>query len=52
MLLERLWEIDKSSGEETIKTHIANLRRKLKAVGSPEDLIETVYGLGYRLHSV
>jgi DNA-binding response OmpR family regulator len=51
LLLAQLWEFDQSSGEETIKTHIANLRRKLKAAGSSEDLIETVYGLGYRLHS-
>jgi two-component system response regulator QseB len=51
-LLNKLWEFDKSSGEETIKTHILNLRRKLKAAGSPENFIETVYGLGYRLHSV
>lgn len=51
-ILDRLWELDKASGEETIKTHITNLRRKLKAAGSPEDLIETVYGLGYRLHAV
>ena len=51
-VLDQLWEVDKSSGEETIKTHIANLRRKLKTAGSPENLIETVYGLGYRLHSV
>ena len=51
-ILDKLWEFDKSSGEETIKTHITNLRRKLKVAGSPEDFIETVYGLGYRLHSV
>jgi two-component system, OmpR family, response regulator QseB len=31
-LLERLWELDRFSVEETIKTHITNLRRKLKAV--------------------
>ncbi|MER3435691.1 MAG: DNA-binding response regulator [Leptolyngbya sp. ERB_1_1] len=51
-LLDKLWEFDKSSGEETIKTHILNLRRKLKTAGSPENFIETVYGLGYRLYSV
>ena len=51
-ILDRLWEFDKASGEETIKTHITNLRRKLRVAGSPEDLIETVYGLGYRLHAV
>jgi DNA-binding response OmpR family regulator len=48
-ILDKLWELDKLSGEETIKTHITNLRKKLRAVGSPQDLIETVYGVGYRL---
>ena len=48
-LLDKLWEFDKLSGEETIKTHITNLRRKLKAAGSSENFIETVYGIGYRL---
>jgi two-component system, OmpR family, response regulator QseB len=50
MLLDKLWELDRASGEETIKTHITNLRRKLKQVGGSEDLIQTVYGVGYRLH--
>ena len=53
-MIDKLWEFDKSSGEETIKTHITNLRRKLREAGSsiadadgkPCDLIETVYGLG------
>ncbi|MFB2897570.1 response regulator transcription factor [Aerosakkonemataceae cyanobacterium BLCC-F50] len=48
-LLDKLWEFDKSSQSETIKTHITNLRRKLKEAGSKEDLIATVYGVGYRL---
>lgn len=47
-LLNKLWEFDKLSGEETIKTHITNIRRKLKVAGSSEELIETVYGIGYR----
>lgn len=50
-LIDKLWEFDKLSGEETIKTHLTNLRRKLRAAGSSEDLIETVYGVGYRLYS-
>jgi two-component system, OmpR family, response regulator QseB len=48
-LLDKLWELDQLSAEETIKTHITNLRRKLKDAGCPEDAIATVYGLGYRL---
>ncbi len=38
-------------GEETIKAHMRNLRSKLSAAGAPPDLIETIYGLGYRLHA-
>ncbi|HEY9637654.1 MAG TPA: response regulator transcription factor [Coleofasciculaceae cyanobacterium] len=48
-LLEKLWEVGKLPAEETIKTHITSLRRKLKEAGGSEELIETVYGLGYRL---
>ncbi|WP_427159170.1 response regulator transcription factor [Aliinostoc sp. HNIBRCY26] len=48
-ILNKLWEFDKLSGEETVKTHITNLRKKLRSVGSSEDFIETVYGVGYRL---
>ncbi|MGB3787677.1 MAG: response regulator transcription factor [Phormidesmis sp.] len=48
-LLNKLWEFDQESGEGTIKTHLTNLRGKLKAAGSPKDFIETVYGMGYRL---
>lgn len=48
-LLNKLWKFDKVSGEETIKTHITNLRRKIRAAGGSEKLIETVYGMGYRL---
>ncbi len=51
-ILNKLWEFDNSSGEGTIKTHITNLRFKLKAAGSKDNLIETVYGIGYRLGSL
>ncbi|XGB42233.1 MAG: winged helix-turn-helix domain-containing protein [Nodosilinea sp. LVE1205-7] len=30
--------------------HIKELRRKLIAAGAPEDLIKTLYGVGYRLN--
>lgn len=48
-LVEKLWNYDALAGKETIKTHITNLRKKLKAAGNLENLIETVYGIGYRL---
>jgi two-component system, OmpR family, response regulator QseB len=49
MLLEKLWDFDRASGEETVKTHVTNLRRKIKLAGGSEALIQTVYGVGYRL---
>ncbi len=49
VILDKLWDFDKSSGEGSIKTHITNLRNKLRASGSSEDLIENIYGIGYRL---
>lgn len=48
-IIDKLWEFDKLSGKETVKTHITNLRKKFRSAGSPEDLLETVYGVGYRL---
>jgi DNA-binding response OmpR family regulator len=50
-LLDKIQEFDKESGEETVKTHLTNLRRKLKAAGSKSEIIETVYGIGYRLRA-
>ena len=35
--------------ERTVDSHIKNLRRKLATAGAPEDLVETVFGIGYRL---
>lgn len=52
MLLNKLWELDRASGENTVKTHMTNLRRKLKAIGCKDKLIETVYGVGYRLRTI
>lgn len=47
-LLDQLWSIDADAGEETVKTHLNNLRRKCRSAGCP-DPIETVHGQGYRL---
>lgn len=48
-LLDKLWEFDQESGKGALRTHLNNLRNKLKLAGSPNNLIETVYGMGYRL---
>lgn len=48
-IIEHIWSLDDPPTEETVKTHIKALRHKLKAAGAPEDFIQTVHGLGYRL---
>jgi DNA-binding response OmpR family regulator/HPt (histidine-containing phosphotransfer) domain-containing protein len=50
-ILEHLWSYEETPSEEAVRTHIKGLRHKLKAVGAPHDLVETVYGIGYRLKS-
>jgi two-component system alkaline phosphatase synthesis response regulator PhoP len=35
--------------ERTVDSHIKNLRRKLSGAGADPNLIETVFGIGYRL---
>lgn len=35
--------------DRTVDTHVKNLRRKLEESGSGTELIESVYGVGYRL---
>jgi PAS domain S-box-containing protein len=51
MILEHLWAFEDSPGEDAVRTHIKGLRQKLKAVGAAR-LIETVYGIGYRLRAM
>ncbi|MBD2329054.1 response regulator transcription factor [Alkalinema sp. FACHB-956] len=48
-IIEQVWSLTESPTEEAVKSHIKALRQKLKAAGSPEDFIETVHGMGYRL---
>jgi DNA-binding response OmpR family regulator len=51
-IIEQLWTAEDSPVAETVNSHVRGLRQKLKALGAPEDLIETVHGLGYRLKSI
>lgn len=48
-ILEKLWSAEEFPTEETVKSHIRGIRQKLLTVGAAADLIETVYGVGYRL---
>ncbi|MBD2336635.1 response regulator [Calothrix sp. FACHB-156] len=49
VILDRLWGFDDAPIENAVTTHIKDLRKKLKAAGMTEDILETVYGIGYRL---
>ena len=49
-ILSQLWSLEEDlPGEEAVRTHIKRLRQKLRSLQATE-LIETVYGLGYRLN--
>ncbi|HEY9851031.1 MAG TPA: response regulator [Leptolyngbyaceae cyanobacterium] len=48
-IIDRLWAVDDAPSDRAINTHIKDLRKKLKAGGLTDEIIETVYGMGYRL---
>jgi len=50
-LIDRLWTLDEPPGDDVIKAHIKGLRRKLREAGCAEEIVETVYGFGYRLRA-
>ncbi|HEY9604000.1 MAG TPA: response regulator, partial [Allocoleopsis sp.] len=50
-IIDSLWSSDNFPQEDAVSTQIKGLRQKLKAAGMTKDLIETVYGLGYRLRA-
>lgn len=48
-IIERVWSLDDPPVEETVNSHMRGLRHKLRTLGAPDNFIETVHGLGYRL---
>ena len=49
-IYEVVWNEEYYDDDNAVKTHISNLRNKLKKVSRGEEYIETVWGLGYRLY--
>lgn len=49
-LFQSVWNAEYISEDNTLNVHISNLRNKLKAVCPDKDFIDTVWGIGYRLH--
>jgi DNA-binding response OmpR family regulator len=49
-IVDQIWSFNEDPpNEDTVKSHIKSIRRKLDAVGAG-DLIETLYGQGYRVN--
>lgn len=50
-ILDHLWSADDFPTENAVTNLIKDLRRRLASAGMSENLIETLYGLGYRLRA-
>jgi two-component system response regulator BaeR len=48
-LLRQLYDDHRVVTDRTVDTHVKNLRRKLQAVRPGQDMIRSIYGVGYRL---
>jgi two-component system response regulator BaeR len=48
-LLDTLYEDHRVVSDRTVDSHVKNLRRKLQKVRPGEDLVHSVYGVGYKL---
>jgi two-component system response regulator BaeR len=48
-LLGQLYEDHRVVTDRTVDQHVKNLRRKLEEVRPGEDLVRSIYGVGYRL---
>jgi DNA-binding response OmpR family regulator len=49
-IYESIWKEEYLGDDNAVKTHMSNLRNKLKAANPDEEYVETVWGLGYRLY--
>ena len=49
-LYQLIWGKDYISDDNTLNVHISNLRKKLEHIGNQAPYIDTVWGIGYKLH--
>lgn len=48
-IFEYAWDESYMGETKTLDVHISNIRKKIKTV-TPDEYIETIWGIGYRLH--
>lgn len=48
-LMDVMYQDHRAVSDRTVDSHVANLRKKLKAIRPESECIESVYGVGYRL---
>ena len=49
-LFESVWGEEYIAEDNALNVHISNLRNKLKVIRPGQDYIDTVWGIGFRLH--
>ena len=50
-LMDRIYPNERVVSGRTIDSHVKKLRRKIAAVSPDEDLIRSVYGVGYKFEA-
>ena len=48
-LMETIYEDGRVVSDRTVDSHVKNLRRKLKDGFGDEEVIHSIYGIGYKL---
>ena len=51
-LMDRMYKDHRVVNDRTIDSHIKNLRKKMEAVLPGQEIIKTVYGIGYKLNEI
>ena len=47
-IMEQLWSLDSDADLRNVDSHVKNIREKLREVGLQDEIIKTVWGVGYR----
>ena len=51
-MYESIWQETYFSTDNSLNTHLSNLRKKIAQLDDTQEYIETVWGLGVRLNQV